>query len=263
MADFPDFPITVLVATTKSGGIAYQGELPWPIDKDVCPFGGIKLPERSAVIMGRKTWSSIPSAYRPLRDHLNVALTSGDPTDFPEGVVVAASFAAALESLQGRVQGAFAIGGSSVFDQAMRLPQCFELQVTTVSEEFKADHFLQPPSGFWPLFQKDVGKSSVTWWRRLQPEVYHQLSFWKETARRQEAYIRQLEAAKPLPDQVHGGSAADFEAWTTALLQQASSSDEQEKLQEIIKNLQREDLSRVEPQESQEGLAALDSEDVS
>mmetsp|Transcript_23379 Transcript_23379/g.50904 ORF Transcript_23379/g.50904 Transcript_23379/m.50904 type:complete len:252 (+) Transcript_23379:61-816(+) len=185
MADFPDFPITVLVATTKSGGIAYQGELPWPIDKDVCPFGGIKLPERSAVIMGRKTWSSIPSAYRPLRDHLNVALTSGDPTDFPEGVVVAASFAAALESLQGRVQGAFAIGGSSVFDQAMRLPQCFELQVTTVSEEFKADHFLQPPSGFWPLFQKDVGKSSVTWWRRLQPEVYHQLSFWKETARLQ------------------------------------------------------------------------------
>lgn len=166
MADFPDFPITVLVATTKSGGIAYQGELPWPIDKDVCPFGGIKLPERSAVIMGRKTWSSIPSAYRPLRDHLNVALTSGDPTDFPEGVVVAASFAAALESLQGRVQGAFAIGGSSVFDQAMRLPQCFELQVTTVSEEFKANHFLQPPSGFWPLFQKDVGKSSVTWWRR-------------------------------------------------------------------------------------------------
>lgn len=151
MADLPDFPITVLVATTKSGGIAYQGELPWPIDKDVCPFGGIKLPERSAVIMGRKTWSSIPSAYRPLRDHLNVALTSGDPTDFPEGVVVAASFAAALESLQGRVQGAFAIGGSSVFDQAMRLPQCFELQVTTVSEEFKADHFLQPPSGFWTL----------------------------------------------------------------------------------------------------------------
>ncbi|CAL1162156.1 unnamed protein product, partial [Cladocopium goreaui] len=40
----------------------------------------------------------------------------------------------------------------------------------------------------------------------------------------------------------------------------ASSSDEQEKLQEIIKKLQREDLSRVEPQESQEGLAALDSE---
>lgn len=257
MADLPDFPITVLVATTKSGGIAYQGELPWPIDKDVCPFGGIKLPERSAVIMGRKTWSSIPSAYRPLRDHLNVALTSGDPTDFPEGVVVAASFAAALESLQGRVQGAFAIGGSSVFDQAMRLPQCFELQVTTVSEEFNpllaASEWLLAlvPEGRWQVLG------------HLVAQVYHQLSFWKETARRQEAYIRQLEAAKPLPDQVHGGSAADFEAWTTALLQQASSSDEQEKLQEIIKNLQREDLSRVEPQESQEGLAALDSEDVS
>ena len=46
--------------------------------------------KQNAVIMGRKTWESIPERFRPLPGRLNVVLTSGDAS-YPEGVQVATS----------------------------------------------------------------------------------------------------------------------------------------------------------------------------
>ena len=77
------FNLVVAVCRTAGGkpGIGYKGQLPWPyiasemrhfaLTTSSCPEG-----MRNAVVMGRKTWESIPLANRPLKNRLNVVLTS-------------------------------------------------------------------------------------------------------------------------------------------------------------------------------------------
>jgi dihydrofolate reductase len=72
-------PFSVIVAATTSGGIGKDGNLPWRLSKDMQYFKAVttRSPEgkRNAVIMGRKTWESIPAKFRPLPDRINVVIT--------------------------------------------------------------------------------------------------------------------------------------------------------------------------------------------
>lgn len=77
-----DKSLSVIVATTSRGGIGKDGALPWTLPEDMAHFKKVTtaLPpgvvDRSnAVIMGRKTWESIPEKFRPLPGRINVVLT--------------------------------------------------------------------------------------------------------------------------------------------------------------------------------------------
>ena len=79
---------------------------------------------QNAVLMGRKTWESIPEKFRPLKGRINVVLTrSAEAASFPEGVVVASSLQEAnekLDQLEQTVGEVFVIGGSQIYEQAMK-----------------------------------------------------------------------------------------------------------------------------------------------
>ena len=77
---------------------------------------------QNAVLMGRKTWESIPPKFRPLKDRINVVLTrSGTDHSYPEGVVVASSLKDACDKLENEKVGElFVIGGSQVYDEALK-----------------------------------------------------------------------------------------------------------------------------------------------
>ena len=74
-------PFHVVVAATKDEmGIGLDGALPWRLPKDMAYFKSItsQVDEpgaRNAVVMGRKTWESIPAKFRPLPGRLNVVLS--------------------------------------------------------------------------------------------------------------------------------------------------------------------------------------------
>ena len=76
-------PFQVVVAATKDEmGIGFEGGLPWRLPKDMAYFKAVTAQvsepgTRNAVIMGRKTWESIPSKFRPLPGRLNVVLSRG------------------------------------------------------------------------------------------------------------------------------------------------------------------------------------------
>lgn len=81
-------PITLIAAIDAQGGIGKRGRIPWYIPEDLVIFRDTTLgrnvmpktnfedPPINAVIMGRKTWKSIPKYYRGLRDRYNVVIST-------------------------------------------------------------------------------------------------------------------------------------------------------------------------------------------
>jgi dihydrofolate reductase len=74
---------SIVVAATQRGGIGYRGGLPWKsLSRDMQAFKLLTclVPATSkaqnAVIMGRKTWESIPDRFRPLAGRLNIVLSA-------------------------------------------------------------------------------------------------------------------------------------------------------------------------------------------
>eukprot|EP00929_Paragymnodinium_shiwhaense_P021368 TRINITY_DN13953_c0_g1_i1.p1 TRINITY_DN13953_c0_g1~~TRINITY_DN13953_c0_g1_i1.p1 ORF type:complete len:535 (-),score=161.66 TRINITY_DN13953_c0_g1_i1:314-1762(-) len=103
---------------------------------------------KNAVIMGRKTWESIPAKFRPLADRVNVVLTkaAAEPdykSTFPEGVLVASSVAGAVEQLQKlqEIEEIFVIGGQAAYQEAVGMPECKRLFITRVGKDMECDAF--------------------------------------------------------------------------------------------------------------------------
>ena len=65
----------LILATDSNNGIGYKGALPWPKHKKDMAFFRTKT-VNNIVIMGRKTWESLPVEHRPLKDRINIVLTS-------------------------------------------------------------------------------------------------------------------------------------------------------------------------------------------
>ncbi|OAQ89290.1 dihydrofolate reductase [Purpureocillium lilacinum] len=80
--------LTLIVAATRNMGIGAHGTMPWTgLRKEMQYFARVttRLPPQApagavnAVIMGRKTWDSIPPKFRPLKDRLNIVITRSAP----------------------------------------------------------------------------------------------------------------------------------------------------------------------------------------
>ncbi|KAL5414349.1 hypothetical protein PMIN03_003238 [Paraphaeosphaeria minitans] len=174
--------LTLILAATPSLGIGRAGALPWPqlrkemayfrrvtsrVPKSVPTSGGSK--RCNAVVMGRKTWDSIPPRFRPLEGRVNVVVTrspgaftaklgaAGGGKEGHGNVQAVSSLHDALSLLQsyhsapgeasdrtearpeiGRV---FVIGGATMYDAAMALPQTERALLTKIQEEYECDTF--------------------------------------------------------------------------------------------------------------------------
>ena len=116
----------VVVAATRDMGIGKDGKLPWRLPSDMKIFKDITMTvsdtvKKNAVIMGRKTWESIPLEHRPLPGRLNVVLTRSGSFDIAtaENVVICGSMASALELLAASpyclsIEKVFVIGGGQI-----------------------------------------------------------------------------------------------------------------------------------------------------
>jgi dihydrofolate reductase len=174
-------PLTIIVAATIKNGIGKNGALPWPmIKKDMAYFASVtkRVPtgssilendqRRNVVIMGRKTWESIPKKFRPLKDRTNVVISSQTREQLqpiPNDVVVAASISSALHDLESRIEAgslppigrAFVIGGTSIYKAALELPQTDRILLTRVSREYDCDTF------FPDILKDDAGSANGQW----------------------------------------------------------------------------------------------------
>jgi len=138
---------SIVVAMTPNRGIGYQGKLPWEkLPPDMEHFKKItgnvtNDKNENAVIMGRKTWESIPSKFRPLPGRLNIVVTSQSTLD---GVKAVPSLDEAVRVIEnnGGIENIFIIGGSRLYEEAMNSEQCHKIYLTRVGKKFDVDTYL-------------------------------------------------------------------------------------------------------------------------
>jgi len=153
-------PISLVVAATESWGIGKAGALPWSLPADMAFFKRVTsecAPGRqNAVIMGRKTWASIPPRFRPLRGRLNVVLSTSEDVraveGIPDEVLVASSLTQAVSVLATSkaslgLERVFLIGGAAAYAEALAssAPVAVDtVHLTRVFREFECDVFIPP-----------------------------------------------------------------------------------------------------------------------
>jgi dihydrofolate reductase len=127
--------LSIVAAVARNGVIGREGGIPWHIPEDMARFRA--LTTGHPVVMGRKTWDSLPDRFRPLPGRRNVVVTR-NPVWTADGAERAASLDTALEFLDD-LETVFVIGGASLYDQA--LPLADDLELTEVDLEPEGDAF--------------------------------------------------------------------------------------------------------------------------
>ena len=129
-------PLLALIAACARGGvIGIENRLPWHLPEDMKFFR--ETTRGKPVIMGRKTWESLPAAFRPLPGRVNIVV-SRNAAYQAEGGIVVGSLADAVAAA-GDADVAFVIGGAELFRQS--LPQADRLVLTEIDHDFAGDTF--------------------------------------------------------------------------------------------------------------------------
>ena len=153
--------LDLIVACDRHRGIGKNGQLPWRLPADMKYFSQTTSAKRAdepdnVVIMGRKTWQSIPEKFRPLKNRSNIVLTRdksagtplGSDSGLPEKkqILFGDSLDAAVDLAVNELHAkkCFVIGGASVYSQAIEHPACHWLYLTEIEASFDCDVFFPP-----------------------------------------------------------------------------------------------------------------------
>lgn len=160
------FKLYVIVACCENFGIGFNGTLPWRLKNELAYFtnmtsGGPQFNKMNAVIMGRKTWQSIPVKFRPLPCRINIVLTS-DVGRFQRRNVYWCNSILAVEdvlnnTLSRVINIAWVIGGASMYEWALKRPDCERIYLTWIKKKFECDTFFPPiPEHFQQIEDSSV-----------------------------------------------------------------------------------------------------------
>jgi dihydrofolate reductase len=127
--------ISLVAAVARGGVIGHEGSIPWRIAEDMRRFR--ELTTGHPVVMGRRTWDSLPDRFRPLPGRRNVVVTRNAEWD-AEGAERAGSLEDALRLVDGSPQ-VFVVGGGELYAEALRLAD--ELLLTEIDAEIEGDTF--------------------------------------------------------------------------------------------------------------------------
>lgn len=125
--------LSIIVAVSDDMGIGKVNELLWKISEDLKRFK--RLTTGKTVVMGKKTWESLPKKPLPGRKNIVISNIKGEKI---EGAVMAYSIAEAIEKCEAGEES-FIIGGGSIYSQFM--PFAGRLYITHVHQHTQADIF--------------------------------------------------------------------------------------------------------------------------
>jgi len=147
-----DQVVNMIVAVCQNMGIGYKGELPWRLKNEMKYFSQMTKrtgshSKKNAVIMGRKTWFSIPQKNRPLPDRINIVL-SRTLKEKPDGAhYLCHNISEAIQLLSENsklgegIETLWAIGGSSVYKEIMKSNLLHRIYLTRIMANYECDTF--------------------------------------------------------------------------------------------------------------------------
>lgn len=178
---------SIIVAHDEERGIGKNNAMAWRIKEDLAHFKRITID--GVVIMGRKTWESLPKAVRPFPSRENVIVSRsfkapGSSTESPaednkpslksddyshESVHFEASLEDAIEKwTKKKDKHVLVIGGGSIYSQAIKSPKCESLIITKVQGTHGCDTFFPKYENEWEMVKElEKGENySIGVWER-------------------------------------------------------------------------------------------------
>ena len=149
--------LNLIYARAANGVIGKDNALPWHLPEDLAHFKRTTL--GCPVIMGRKTWDSLPPRFRPLPGRTNIVVTR-DSGWAAAGAAVAHSLEGARD-LCPTDSDAWVIGGAQIYAQA--LPLASRVVVTEIDRAFDGDAFAPTLGPEWIEAQREAHTSASGW----------------------------------------------------------------------------------------------------
>jgi dihydrofolate reductase len=135
--------ITLIAALAENNCIGKNGTLPWHIPEDLAHFK--ELTNGKIVLMGRKTWESLPEKFRPLPNRKNIVISRQKGYELPADVEIFDEITDAFKKYQ--KDEIFVIGGAEIYRQSIEAADI--LEITRVHQVVDGD-------AFFPEIKKDI-----------------------------------------------------------------------------------------------------------
>lgn len=150
--------IGLVWAQSAGGVIGKDGVMPWHVPEDLAHFRQVTL--GSPVVMGRRTWDSLPPRFRPLPGRRNIVVTR-QPGWRAEGVEVAHSVRDALALAAEAAEAdelVWVIGGAEIF--AAVIDRAERLEVTEINATIEGDTVAPAIAGSWAVAHSEGWRTS-------------------------------------------------------------------------------------------------------
>jgi dihydrofolate reductase len=151
--------LSLIAAISKNNCIGKNNKLLWNIPDDMKHF--VKITKNKTVLMGRKTWESIPAKFRPLPNRTNIIITRNTEykTQVPKDVRVYTSIKEALNNHPDKE--VIVIGGGQIYKQTIDMAD--KLYITHVNMNVDGD-------AFFP-------EINLNKWQEIEREDHEKFSF--------------------------------------------------------------------------------------
>jgi dihydrofolate reductase/thymidylate synthase len=149
----------IVVAYDQNRGIGYNNKLPWHFKEDIENFKKLTSTvknnkKQNAVIMGRKTYESIPLKFRPLKNRLNLILSKTLTLEMEtDNIKIFRTIDGLLEYVQKNkkhIETSFVIGGNQIYSQFLDRKLISSVYATEIFGEYKCDTFFPELKNFKP-----------------------------------------------------------------------------------------------------------------
>lgn len=139
--------INLIYARARNGVIGRNNTLPWHLPQDLAHFK--RMTSGAPVVMGRKTWDSLPQRFRPLPGRANIVVTRQGGWQSDGAIVVhdLAQAQARCAAMPIRPEELWVIGGAEIFANALPLAQ--RIVMTELARDFDGDVFAPPLDAAW------------------------------------------------------------------------------------------------------------------
>lgn len=144
--------IHLIYARAANGVIGLNNTMPWHLPEDLAHFK--QLTSGNPVVMGRKTWDSLPERFRPLPGRTNIVVTRSSDWQ-ADGVLRAGSLEEALHVAAQHGDTVWVMGGAQIYAQA--LPLADAVEVTIIDQDFEGDAYAPPLDAEW----KEVSRQDL------------------------------------------------------------------------------------------------------